>query len=208
MRRFQHDTSMVPSFSREIDGVGLFQLLPLRIPDHMPLIHEWVTQDYARYWGMQEASLELVTSFYQQLQDSKDMDAYLGFHDGAPAFLLECYKPDGAPVARHYRVEKGDHGMHFLVAPAETPIPNFTFSVMTVIMEFLFNDANCDRVVVEPDIRNSKIHKLNRRVGFAYERVIELPEKTAYLAFCTREQFNHALQTQYTQGEAHNECCN
>jgi hypothetical protein len=184
-------------FARAVAGVGHFQLHPLLIPEHMPLIHDWAKQNYARYWGMQEASLDDVASFYRELENSDHTQAYLGFHEGAPAFLLECYAPGKTAVGEHYPVQAGDRGMHFLVAPADTPIPNFTLGVMTVIMDFLFSDPGCDRVVVEPDARNEKIHVLNRRAGFVYERLIDLPEKTAHLAFCTKDQFINALPLQH-----------
>ena len=48
------------------------------------------------------------------------------------------------------------------------------------------------RVVVEPDVRNTKIHVLNERMGFQPHGRIELPDKTALLSFCTRQQFKAA----------------
>lgn len=187
-------TTPQASFTRAVAGVGHFQLYPLHIPDHASVVHDWVTRDYARYWGMQNASVDDVASFYRGLAESGHTQIYLGFHKGAPAFLLECYAPAKAAVGEHYPVQPGDRGMHFLVAPPEAPIPNFTFAVMTVIMDFLFSDPGCDRVVVEPDARNEKIHILNRRAGFIYERLIALPEKTAHLAFCTRDQFRKIME--------------
>ncbi len=184
------------SFSKQVSGVGHFRLYPLSIPEHIPLIHYWVNQQYARYWGMQNTSLAEVKTYYQALIDSDHTQVYLGCHEDMPAFLLECYAPSKAAVGAHYPVQSGDRGMHFLVAPADTAIPNFTFCVMTVIMEFLFSDPDCERVVVEPDARNEKIHVLNRRAGFVYQRLIELPEKTAHLAFCSKDQFIDALTSQ------------
>lgn len=53
----------------------------------------------------------------------------------------------------------------------------------------MFSDARVSRIVVEPDVRNEKIHILNKRAGFEYQQIIDLPNKTAYLGFCTREQY-------------------
>lgn len=60
-------------------------------------------------------------------------------------------------------------------------------------MDFLFSHPDINRIVVEPDVRNDRIHRLNKRAGFVYERKVELPEKTAWLAFCTREQYRAAM---------------
>jgi RimJ/RimL family protein N-acetyltransferase len=180
-------------FSKPQTGIGHFSLRPLSLPDDIPRLHDWLTRDYARFWGMQDATPADIESFYHDLMASSHADAYLGLHDGSPAFLVECYMPLHDPVGQHYDVRPGDRGMHFLVAPSEKPIAGFTLAVMRTIMEFIFSDPFARRVVVEPDVRNEKIHVLNQRVGFEYDRVIQLGEKTAHLAFCTREQYAASL---------------
>ena len=72
----------------------------------------------------------------------------------------------------------------------------FTWYIFRFIMTFLFTDERVKRVVVEPDERNHKIHGLNRRAGFEYERTVKLPHKTACLAFCNYEQFSQAIKNQ------------
>jgi hypothetical protein len=92
--------------------------------------------------------------------------------------------------------------MHLLVAPpASEPRAGFTTAVMQSVMTRLFEDPQIQRVVVEPDARNHKIHVLNERVGFRPERVVTLPalpgpegsptenHKEALLSFCTRADF-------------------
>ena len=107
---------------------------------------------------------------------------------------MERYHPANDPVSEHYTVESGDRGVHVLVAPAQRPIANFTWAVFRVVMDFLFSDPEVTRVVVEPDIRNDKIHALNERAGFEYQKIIRLANKTVHLAFCTRAQYFAALQ--------------
>jgi hypothetical protein len=60
-------------------------------------------------------------------------------------------------------------------------------------MEFLFSDHRIQRVV-EPDVRNEKVHKLNEKQDLHVQK-IQLLEKEAILEFCTREQFK-SLQNQ------------
>jgi siderophore synthetase component/RimJ/RimL family protein N-acetyltransferase len=170
--------------------IGGFQLRPLRLPDDVEVIHDWVSQPYAKYWGLVGESPEVVLAAYRQI--TKSADVYLGLRDGSAAFLLECYDPGLHVVGRHYPVQQGDRGMHVLVAPPSTVTPGFTWSVFCAVLDFLFSDPATRRVVVEPDIRNFKIHALNRRAGFRYQRAIALPNKTAHLAFCTREDHERA----------------
>jgi RimJ/RimL family protein N-acetyltransferase len=192
-------TSFDILFQKSIPGLGRFAVRPLRIPADIPVIHDWVSRDYAVYWGMQGKSVEEVERAYREIVAPEHAGAYIGLHDGRPAFLMECYQPIHDPIGRHYDARPDDRGMHILVAPAERPIHGYTWHVFTVVMDFLFSDASVWRIVVEPNVRNDKIHALNRRAGFQYQKTVDLPAtatqpaKTAYLSFCTREQYAEAL---------------
>jgi len=176
-------------FRREWPDIGTLALRPLDIARDIETVFDWVSRDYARFWGMNGDSREQVADFYREMQESDSAQAYLGLHDGRPAFLVECYDPAHDPVGEHYTVRPGDRGMHFLVAPTPDggPIHGFSQAVIDTIVAFLFSDSDTRRIVVEPDVTNAKIHPLNRRAGFVYDREIRLAEKTAHLAFCTRD---------------------
>ncbi|MDX6189427.1 GNAT family N-acetyltransferase [Flavobacterium sp. Fl-318] len=179
-------------FVKTIPGTGVFELRPLDLETDMPLLHDWVNRDYAVYWGMNGFSLEQVYDSYREILQKTAV--YMGVFNGVTSFLLECYNPEEDSIGEYYDVKEGDKGMHILVAPFEKPINSFTWSVFTVILDFIFCDANNQRVVVEPDARNHKIHLLNRKAGFVFETLLELPHKKAHLEFCTREDYYKALQ--------------
>ncbi|MCP1365317.1 acetyltransferase, partial [Halomonas sp. BBD48] len=177
------------SFTHDVPGLGRFHLRAVRLPDDIALIHDWVSREYAHFWGMNGDSAAQVQAFYQAMHDSPHSQAFLGAFEDRPAFLVECYQPEHDPIGAHYPVQPGDRGMHFLVAPVETRIHRFSWGVLSTVMHLMFSAADTRRVVVEPDVNNARIHPLNRRAGFAYDRQVALPEKTAHLAFCTRAQF-------------------
>lgn len=161
------------------------------------VLHSWVSQPYARFWGMLSSTVEDVVEEYSTIAASGHHQAFLGLDDGVPAFLMERYQPGQSPLADVYEVQPGDIGMHLLVAPpAGDPQPGYTTAIMQSVMAQLFEDPQTERVVVEPDARNHKIHVLNERVGFRPERVVTLPavdpsetHKEALLSFCTRADF-------------------
>lgn len=157
------------------------------------LIHSWVSQPYASYWGMQHFSQAQVQASYQAMLAEPGRAVFLGCDNGTPQFLVERYSVEQDPIADCYTPQAGDIGMHLLLAPTDTPLHGFSLAVMQSVMAFLFSDASIQRVVVEPDFRNHKIHRLNKRVGFFHSQRIQLGEKTAYLAHCTRAQFSAAL---------------
>lgn len=182
-------------FTRYDPDLGKFALRELRPDADGPLLHAWVTHRKARFWQMQHVDLAEVVRQYRAIKDSEWHDAFLGLHDGRPAFLAERYYPANDPVSGAYDPEPGDVGMHFLVAPADRHLSGFTRAVITTVMEWLFSDPSVRRVVVEPDVRNTAVHALNAAVGFRVAGPVRLPDKEALLSLCTREQFQAAQHT-------------
>jgi len=180
-------------FSCQRDA-GKLSLRPLALEKDAAVLHDWMTQPYAHFWGMQNSTLAEVDSFYRNLTHGKPLAALMGEIDGQPQFLIECYPVQDDPLHEHYDVRPGDMGMHILLSPAEKPVSGFSWQVFSAVMEYLFSQPEVRRVVVEPDVRNEKIHKLNKRAGFRYQKQIQLTHKTAWLAFCQREDFFQASQ--------------
>ncbi|MFB6622186.1 GNAT family N-acetyltransferase [Streptomyces sp. NPDC056374] len=157
------------------------------------LLHGWVTHPKAAFWMMQDASVEDVVREYTAFAAHPHHEAFIGLVDEVPAILMERYDPAHLELVGLYDTQPGDVGMHFLVAPTDTPVHGFTRKVITAVMTELFADPATARVVVEPDVSNKAVHALNEAVGFVPEREIQKPEKKALLSFCTREQFEAAV---------------
>ena len=183
-----------PGLFCRTDPLGEFSLRPLVPEQDAWQVQRWTSAPYARYWGMPESSVSDVAAFYAELKAKSGCAAYIGLFNDAPAFLVERYDPATDPVGGCYSVRPGDVGMHLLIAPADQPLHGFSLAVMRTVMAYLFSLPGTRRVVVEPDWRNHKIHALNRRVGFIHRQVVQMGEKTAYLAFCTRDQFEAACR--------------
>ncbi len=180
-----------------IEELGLNPWIDLRLLDvqnDIETVHRWFRMEYAAFWNMQNMSFEETRQFYDGVQKGNQMDAYLGFYKARPSFLMECYRPEYDEVGKHYPVKPGDIGMHFMVGPVETRVPGFTRDVLRHIMAFLFYRKNARRIVVEPDVRNDKVHALNAFVGFHYDGTIQLEEKQACLGFCSKENFLNTLE--------------
>ena len=166
-----------------------FEFRPVDPSADALLLHSWMCRDYARFWGMGNATVDEVRSEYAAIDANPHHEAWLGLHGDVPAFLMESYAPEHSPLAGHYPVQPGDRGMHLLMSPPDNPRHGFSLAAFRAVMEFLFSAPQTKRVVVEPDVRNDKIHVLNERLGFRPHSRIELPDKTALLSFCTRQQF-------------------
>lgn len=173
-----------------MSGVGTLAIRPLHVPGDIDVVHRWLTTDHARFWDMRTATRAEVRDTFQQVVDSEHRDAFLGSCGDRPAFLVERYDPAQDPVGKHFEVRSGDVGMHFLVAPPTRPVHGFTTAVIRAVMDLLFDDPATNRVVVEPDVRNTRVHRLNAAVGFEVDGEVELPDKTALLSFCTRDRYH------------------
>src|SRR5699024_6332198 len=114
--------------------------------------------------------------------------------DGLRVALAVFYDPSVLELADRYPHEPGDLGMHLLVAPTRTPVRGTTAAVMGAICETAFSvpllaDAPAHRLVVEPDLGNTAVHRLNSRAGFREAGPLVLPDKTALLSTCTAEEY-------------------
>ncbi|MFJ3199249.1 GNAT family N-acetyltransferase [Streptomyces sp. NPDC086989] len=179
-------------YTRSDAVLGTFAIRPLDPFADAELLHGWVTHPKASFWMMQDASLPDVEREYMRIAAAEHHDAFIGLHEGRPAFLMEKYDPSRLELVGLYEAQPGDVGMHFLVAPTERPLHGFTRAVITTVMAALFADPQTARVVVEPDVENTAVHALNEAVGFVADGPVHKPEKTALLSFCTRARFEAA----------------
>jgi RimJ/RimL family protein N-acetyltransferase len=180
-----------------VKELGLNPRIDIRLLDvdsDIETVHSWFAMEYATFWNMQNTSLEEARRIYDGIQKGNRMEVYLGLYENRPAFLIECYLPEHDELGEHYPVRAGDIGMHFMVGPAEKSVSGFTRDVLRHIMAFLFFQKNAERVVVEPDVDNEKVHRLNFFVGFRYDGTVQLKKKRASLGFCSRESFLNTLQ--------------
>ncbi len=179
------------TFTHNDKALGHFSLQDFDIEQHSPLLQQWVNQPHAGFWGMQGDSLECVVKTQRKLLD-QGVEMYLGCHEGEAAFLLEVYRPQNTELKTHMSLGAGDLGMHILIAqPEGKPRSGYSLAVFHCIMRFLFECRLAERVIVEPDARNLKVHALNRRVGFRHFKQVRLQEagKDALLAYCSLDQF-------------------
>ncbi|WP_308310443.1 GNAT family N-acetyltransferase [Streptomyces sp. CC210A] len=181
-------------FEQVVDGFGTVRIAPV-VPDRdAPLLHSWVSEDRARFWGMQGATLEEVREIYAHLDSLTTHHAFLVERDGVPVALFQTYEPEADRVGECYEVRPGDLGVHLLLAPAAAPEPGFSSSLVQVFAAYALADH--ERIVAEPDAANEKAVALLVRSGFALgpevvlpEVVlpeVHLPEKRARLAFLSK----------------------
>ncbi|GIG41426.1 GNAT family N-acetyltransferase [Cellulomonas phragmiteti] len=172
---------------KRIGPVRLDRVVPERDAE---TLHHWLTHPASAFWRMTDLGLDDVLAYSRRLAESTDEHAWIGRVAARPTFMVETYDPARVLLRGLYRARTGDVGMHLLVSPpAGPPLHGLTDAVMAATLRFCFGTLRAQRVVVEPDVRNTAIAAKNAAAGFRVVREIELPGKRAALSVCTREDF-------------------
>ncbi|MFJ8635133.1 GNAT family N-acetyltransferase [Streptomyces sp. NPDC093568] len=181
-----------------VDGFGTVRIRPLDPDADTDVVHGWVSQERASFWGMNGLTRDQVAEIYGHLAGLDTHHAYLVERDAAPVALLQTYEPEADRVSECYEVLPGDIGVHLLLAPAgpEGPRPGWTSVLLAVVASYVFHTLDRRRVVVDPDVRNEKAVARFLKQGFTAGPVVVLPEvdlpdvyipeKKAQLAFLSR----------------------
>ncbi|MFD3542954.1 GNAT family N-acetyltransferase [Streptomyces sp. NPDC058662] len=166
-----------PVHTQVVEGFGTVTLTPVDPAADSVLIHSWVTEERARFWGMGDADRELVQEIYEDVDRRTTHHAYMVSRDGERVALFQSYDCAEDRVSECYEVRPGDIGAHLLVGPVQGAAePGFTGALMEVFIGFVFSDPAARRVVVEPDARNEKAVARMERAGFTLGPEVELPE--------------------------------
>lgn len=177
-----------------VDGFGTVRIVPVDPARDAALLHSWVSQDRARFWGMRDASVDDVREIYAHLDSLTTHHAFLVHRDDVPVCLFQTYEPEADRVSECYEVRPGDIGIHLLLAPTATPEPGFSRNVLKALITYALTGH--ERIVAEPDAANEKAIALLARNGFELGPEVVLPEvvlpevhlveKPARLAFYTK----------------------
>ncbi|MFG2573684.1 GNAT family N-acetyltransferase [Streptomyces sp. NPDC048481] len=190
-----------PAYVHEqtVEGLGAVGLRPLDPEGDAAAVHAWVSQERAAFWGMNGLTREQVAEVYAHLDTLDTHHALLAELDGVPVALLQTYEPAADRVGEVYPVEDGDIGVHVLIAPAgeHGARTGWSAALMSVFASYVLLGLDRRRVVVDPDVRNTKAVARFLRQGFDAGPVVTLPEvdlpdvylpeKQAQLAFLRRE---------------------
>ncbi|WP_443051556.1 GNAT family N-acetyltransferase [Streptomyces sp. NBC_00234] len=173
-------------YEQDVDGFGTVRLVSVDPLADLDLIHSWVGEERARFWGMTESSREEVLEAYTFLDSLTTHHGYLVLRDDVPVAIYQTYDPAEDPLADCYEVRPGDFGVHLLMGPSDKAEPGFTGVLLAVFVAHAFSDPAHLRVVVEPDARNERAIARMVRAGFELGPEIDKPEKRARLAFLER----------------------
>ncbi|MFD7941136.1 GNAT family N-acetyltransferase [Streptomyces sp. NPDC059755] len=198
-RQDSRDTPDVYVHEQVFDGFGAICIRPLDAEGDADVVHGWVSEERAAFWGMNGLTRDQVAEIYAHMAGLDTHHAFLTELDGEPVALLQTYEPTEDRVGECYPVEPGDIGVHVLIAPAggRGARSGWSAALMGAFSSYVLVGLDRRRVVVDPDVRNEKAVARFLRQGFEQGPVVTLPEidlpdvylpeKKAQLAFLRRE---------------------
>ncbi|MGW5462497.1 GNAT family N-acetyltransferase [Streptomyces sp. NPDC003996] len=192
-------TEPTAPYEQHVVGFGAVRIRPLDPASDADVIHGWVSEERAVFWGMNGLTRDQVAEMYAHMAGLDTHHAHLVTKDGVPAALLQTYEPAADRVGACYGVRPGDLGVHVLLGPAgpDGPRPGWTSALLTVMTTYALRALDRLRLVADPDVRNTKAIARFERQGFVRGPAVVLPEvdlpdvylpeKHAQLAFLDRE---------------------
>jgi acetyl CoA:N6-hydroxylysine acetyl transferase len=169
----------------------------------IPLIYEWVNQDYAkRFWQMDGRPLGEITMVYEQIMLCDFAQSFIACCNHKPVCQLDVYHAMQDEVSLHYKAHQGDYGIHVLMAPNRTPMPGLSAQVLQAFMEYFFLCPEVERIIGEPDAENARANALVRKLGFRFRKQINMSYKTANLYTCTYTDFTEAIHPKTNKSHA------
>lgn len=150
---------------------GWLKFRPVATSDRETL-HRWFIDPRSRFWGALDASPDDVAAEISRLAAAPHESGYMIERAGSSLAFVELYDPAHVlldHLAEQLPVCSGDIGMHLLCAPpaGAATEPGLTSALMAATVAWIFSAPfEHRRILVEPDIRNSKILAKNSLAGF------------------------------------------
>jgi acetyl CoA:N6-hydroxylysine acetyl transferase len=161
---------------------GVFSLRRLD-PDHdLDLLHSWMNDpEVARFWKMPWPR-DQIASYLGRQDRSTHSTPYLGELTGVPICYWELYRADLDPLAQYYNAREHDVGLHGLMGPTEYRAGRLAACLLRTVTAWQLDaDPRATRIVIEPDVENSRTIRVAELAGFRRITDIDLPNKRAAL---------------------------
>ncbi|MET9230672.1 GNAT family N-acetyltransferase [Lentzea sp. NPDC003310] len=181
-RRLTADAPPVPELSMPWDA-------RLARPDgyDLHLVHRWNQAPHVAAFWRQAWTLPRWEEELRGHLAGDDVRPLLISWHGRPVIYAEVYRAARHAVAQGYRARPHDLGLNLAVGELAMTDRGLVRSLLPRLTDALFEaDPHCTRIVLEPDVRNTRAIKSFEAGGFVATDEIMLPGKLALLMVCRR----------------------
>nr|WP_258052704.1 GNAT family N-acetyltransferase [Streptomyces sp. Ru73] len=162
---------------------GPFQLVPVRLERDLALISGWMNDPaVAAFWELAGPPGTTAAHLRAQLDGDGRSVPCLGVLAGVPMSYWEIYRADLDPLARYYPARPHDTGIHLLIGGVTDRGRGLGTALLRATADLVLDHRpRCDRVVAEPDLRNTPSVAAFLGAGFRFAAETDLPDKRAAL---------------------------
>ena len=166
-----------------------FALRPVSYPDDMPLLYKWMHAEHVvDQWQLHLPMPQLKTHFEKMLADDHQR-LYLILCDDKPIGYTEIYETARDRLSHYYKAKETDMGWHILLGDPAVVGKGYLKPTGMMITKFIFEHTEAKKIVGEPDSKVEVYQWVADSFAYRVQRLIEMPEKTAALYFCNRDEF-------------------
>ncbi|MEV6107209.1 GNAT family N-acetyltransferase [Streptomyces sp. NPDC051940] len=171
----------VPDWKPADTAAGHFRLEPVAPDRDLPLLHHWMNDPAVdAFWSLAGPASRVAA--HLRAQAGTPSVPCLGLLDGRPMSYWELYRADRDPLAAYYPVRRHDMGVHLLIGSAADRGRGVGSALLRAVSDLVFDHhPRCDRVVAEPDLRNTPSIAAFLNAGFHFHGELTLPDKRAAL---------------------------
>ena len=173
----------IAAWSAAKTPAGLFRLVPVEVDRDLALLSRWMRDPAVdEFWEL--SGDPAVTAGHLRAQTGGDGRSVpcLGVLDGTPMSYWEIYRADLDPVARYYPGRPQDTGIHLLVGGVADRARGLGGTLLRAVCDLVLDHRPaCNRVIAEPDLRNTPSVAAFLTAGFRFSAEIDLPAKQAAL---------------------------
>lgn len=183
------------------------KIRPFDINRDLEMVHHWFNQAHTKSIWKMDGPIRNLELFYRTLLPGDVSHSFIGETNGIPTFTMEPYWPMRDAVGAYYDALPTDYGTHLLIAPADKA-KKYSHSTGQAVLDFLFAHATVGKVIGEAAVESRAMHIFATRLGYKFQRVINMPHKNANLTYCFREWYFEKFPEAETYFLAKNEVLN
>jgi RimJ/RimL family protein N-acetyltransferase len=162
---------------------GTFQLVRVRTERDLTALTTWMNDPaVAAFWRLDGPPEVTEKHLRAQLDGDGRSVPCIGVLNGVPMSYWEIYRADLDPVARYYPVRPHDTGLHLLIGGVADRARGLGTTLLRAAADLVLDRrSRCDRVIAEPDLRNTPSVAAFLGAGFRFSAEIDMPDKRAAL---------------------------
>ncbi|AFC33262.1 GNAT family N-acetyltransferase [Paenibacillus mucilaginosus] len=176
-------------------GIGRrISFRPVTLEEDFERLFDWQHQTHViPFWNL-NISREAYRAHLEAFLADTHQTLYIGELDGVPMSYWEAYWCDRDIIGKYYDALPGDQGIHLLIGPPEYLGKGYALPLLQAMTAFQFQRGETDKIIAEPDARNSKMIHVFEQCGFVFQKHVDLPDKTGALMFCERSRFDRSWE--------------